>query len=313
MGEDVVFVWSDQPEIDRGWNPDDAANVAINLGFDVSTIFIKSRSELEALIKNEPNALIWPVCYTIGSDVRGPLLASVLEEIGAHFVGPGSAALSLSSKLEFKAALASRTPYRSPDYHIVNSGELPKARIGFPAVLKTEFSCNSEGVAVANGPLSFAEIYEKFSSTYSQTIFVERWERAREYTVGYLPPVLNQPEATAALEIRLSENAQYLDTNAKSDNSRLKLFLPEAEKAAELEKVTADIARRLVIDGHFRMDFVENVRGQLFPIEVNFLPFLTYSEPNRSYFPMAFELTGRLTYKQIIERLLSHAKNRPAV
>jgi D-alanine-D-alanine ligase-like ATP-grasp enzyme len=308
----IVFVNSTQPEIDRGWRPDDAVNEASRLGFAVLMTNVESRSALETLIASEPGILVWPVCYTIGSDPKGPLLSTILEQLGVPFVGAPSKALRLSSKLEFKEALAAQTPYRSPAYHLVNAGEQPNVGIGLPAVLKTEFSCNSEGVAVANDPFAFAEIFERLSFTYRQRVYVERWERAREYTVAYLPPLLDRKAIAAAIEIRVVGNAQYIDSQAKSDNSRLEFLRPEEKKAIQLEEMTIDIAALLDIDGHFRLDIVENSRGQLFPIEANFLPFLTTSGRNRSYFPIAFELASRLDYRQIIERILTHALKRHA-
>lgn len=303
----LAFVSSIQPQIGRGWRPNDAAIVATELGLDVLEVRVTSSSELSDLASRHSDILVWPVSFTIGPDVKGTYVTSVLEGLGVPFVGSGSAALAYSSKLLFKGALANRTPYRSPDYLLVEPGSLSSDRIGYPAVLKTEFSTNSKGVVVVDDSIEFVKACAHLRESYGQTIFVERWERAREYTVAYLPPFKSRKATAAALEIELDSKARYLDQFAKNDNTRLRFRRPSADQASRLEEITTQIAHQLGLDGYLRLDFVENVHGQLFPIEVNLLPFLTRSAPEQSYFPMAFELAGRETYVEIIQHIIAHA------
>jgi D-alanine-D-alanine ligase-like ATP-grasp enzyme len=306
----VVFIESVQPAIDRGFPHRDAAAAVADLGFDVSGIDVVARDELEALAVDRGELLVWPVCFTIGADVAGLLLTAALEELDIPFVGVGSAGAKYGSKLRFKTALATLTSYPSPDYQVIEPGEFPSQRIGYPAVIKTEFSCNSIGVAVANDPAEFTELYDQLKALSGQSIFVERWERAHEYTVAYMPPVSGNPEVAAALELQLNGGARYIDKRVKRDNTFIRFHRPPVEQAIRLQEMTVDIARRLGLDGHFRMDFVENSRGQLFPIEVNLLPNLTRSGPNQSYFPTALSLSTGLTYPTLIERMLAHALGR---
>lgn len=303
----VVFIKSVQPAIDRGFPHRDVAAAVADLGFDVSEIGVVVPNQLEALAVDRAEIVVWPVCFTIGPDVGGLLLTAVLEELEIPFVGVGSEGARYSSKLKFKTALATLTRYQSPDYQMVEPGEVPSERIGYPAVVKTEFSCNSVGVAVANDPPEFAELYAQLKALSGQLIFVERWQRAREYTVAYMPPVGGNPEVAAALELQLDGGARYIDKRVKRDNTFIRFRQPPVEQAIRLQEMTVDIAHRLHLDGHFRMDFVENQRGQLFPIEVNLLPNLTRSGPNQSYFPLALSLSTGLAYQRLIERMLAHA------
>ena len=112
--ESVLFIRSNQPSIGRGWPPDDAKVAVADLGFQVMEFTVASRSELESVVANHQDILVWPVSYTIGAKVDGPLITAVLEDLGVPFVGPTSANLELSSKLKFKTALESDTPYLSP-------------------------------------------------------------------------------------------------------------------------------------------------------------------------------------------------------
>src|SRR5207302_11453769 len=119
--------------------------------------------------------LVWPISYTIGPNINGTLITAVLEQLDIPFVGPNSANLALSSKLAFKTALKAQTPYSSPTYCIVDSGVTLAADIGFPAVLKTEYSCNSKGVLAVANPTAFSDAYNFLRDSYGQRIFVERW------------------------------------------------------------------------------------------------------------------------------------------
>jgi D-alanine-D-alanine ligase-like ATP-grasp enzyme len=296
-----------QPSIGRGWPAEDAMAAVIDLGFDIEQINVTSRSDLESAVSSRSNILVWPLSYTIGPNINGTLITAVLEQLDIPFVGPNSANLALSSKLAFKTALKARTPYSSPIYQLVDSDITPGDDIGFPAVLKTEYSCNSKGVLAVANPAAFSDAYNFLRHSYGQRVFVERWEREREYTTAYLPPVGNRGALTASLELRLNSDSFYIDNRAKQSNTLLSFSKPVDDTIAYLDHVTKDIARAMDFDGYFRLDVIENTSGMRFPIEINCQPFLTRSGSGQSYFPMAFELSGILTYPDIIGRIIAHA------
>ena len=306
----ILFVNSIQPRIDRGWKPDDMLQALAQKGHSCVIATVETAAELRDLVSQYEHPIVWPVCYTIGPKVEGLLLAAVLAEMGIDYVGASAPALALNSKLVFKTALSGKTPYNSPAYYKIESLKvLPIHSLGYPAVLKTEFSCNSEGVAVIDDYADLADKAGEFTERFRQRLFVERWERQREFTVAYLPPSGVGTPSAAALEIHLTPGYRYLDARVKSDNSLLRFSRPENPIRSVLEKATLEIAKLLKIDGHFRLDFVVNATGAVFPIEINFLPFLTRRAPNQSYFPLAFELAGR-SYDYIANRLLSYPKHR---
>jgi D-alanine-D-alanine ligase-like ATP-grasp enzyme len=304
----ILFVNSLQPEIDRGWKPDDVLHVLAQQGHTCVIANVETRRQLETLISPYDDPIVWPVCYTIGPEVDGLLLTAALEQMGILYVGASATSLALNSKLEFKAALAQKTPYQSPAYYRIESLQtFPTHALGYPAVLKTEFSCNSEGVCVIDNQNELKDKAREFTKRFGQRLLVEKWERQREFTVAYFPPVDANTHSAAALEFHLMPGYRYIDARVKSDNSLLRFSKPEASVCHSLEDTATQIAKLLAIDGHFRMDFVANAKGQIFPIEVNFLPFLTRYPPHQSYFPLAFEVAGR-SYDNIIDRLLNYSR-----
>lgn len=301
----ILFVNSDQPEIDRGWLPKDAMDTLSARGHACLSSDIQSIDDLRRLLEQYPDPIVWPVCYTIGEAVDGPLLTQVLDQLSVRYVSAGPGVVNLSSKLLFKEALSRKARHRSPDYCLADDSlDVFMQRFGFPLVVKSEFSCNSEGVRVVDGPSQLLGAIEELTKRYRQRVFVERWERFREFTVAYVPATDDLPYEAAALEFRLREGRRYIDASAKNDNGLIKFSAPEVPLREAILRLAHEIASDLKIDAYFRMDVLLNEQGALFPIEINFLPFLTRYPPSQSYFPMAFELAGT-SYDYLIERLLS--------
>jgi D-alanine-D-alanine ligase len=307
----LVFVQSVQPEIYRGWHISDAKSAAHDLGFVVSEANLDNTEALMNLVAGRTDIMIWPVCYTLGGDVDAPLLTVALESLGVPFVGASAADVLLSSKIAFKATLSERTTYPSPAYELlVPPWSAPRAEIGYPAMVKTEYSANSEGVRPVRSQEELIMVCNWLSERYGQRLFIERWERQREHTVAFIPAVGDEGPWTAALEIAVLEGRDHIDSVAKNDNSLLAFRRPEEHLARELETCALEIATNLGIDGYCRLDFVQNQTGAFFPIEANFLPYLTRYPPSQSYFPMAFEFGGSLTYMDIIKLVILHALER---
>ena len=304
----VIFVHSEQPIIYRGWIPEDAAAELNRLGIHTQSVFISALEELRSKIVYPEQTLVWPVCYTVGADPNGPLLAALLEEHGIPYIGLAAETLRYSSKLRFKDAVAQRTAYRTPAYGSYSAETRTFAvDIPFPAMVKTEYSCNSEGVWFANNRIEAEELAQSAHSQTGQAVFLEQWERHCEYTIGYIAGFGEAAPLAAAMTMTLLDERPYVDREAKNDNTLLQFSRPDPDVASALEKMTISIAQGLALDGHFRMDVVMNSHGEAFPIELNLLPYLTRHAPNQSYFPLAFELAGTLDYTGVITRIVSHA------
>jgi D-alanine-D-alanine ligase-like ATP-grasp enzyme len=304
--ERVLFIRSEQPSTGRGWPAGDAKQVVAELGFEVNEYAVTTRSELESVIASHDNFLVWPVTYAIGDRVDGPLITGILEDLGLPYIGPTAANLKLSSKLRFKTALQSRTPYLTPLFEILDADTSSNEQIGFPAILKTEYSSNSRGVLAVADESACQQGFKTLFDSFHQSIFIERWEREKEYTTAYLPPMGPLDGITASLQLSPTSNKNYIDKEAKQFNHLIEFAKPNDDTLSRLDYMTRNIVRSLEIDGYCRLDFVENSDGLMFVIEGNFLPYLTREASAQSYFPMAFERIG-LSYPEIIGRIIAHA------
>lgn len=249
---------------------------------------------------------MWPVCLTVESLPDGESLHTELAENDIPFVGAGPRAVRFSSKLEYKSALSHRTTVRTPEHVVVGTTQLSSHHLGYPVVIKLDNSCNSWGVDVAQDESDLESKVERLAlSAPGSQMFLERWERVREYTVALLPGSKNSSREVAAMEIRLRDSRRgFLDKRAKHTDSDLVFGVPTPDVRRSLQDSTTEIADALGIDGHFRADFVENEAGCLFAIELNFLPFMNWSRDGRSYFPRAMAMSSRLGFVDTVRRIV---------
>jgi len=309
----ILFVNSYVPLLERGWVSKDVKDTLNSLGISTDEIFLSEESDIKKLIPDRDHIIVWPMSLTIGSSVEGPFLVYLLNKYQIPFIGPYANSISLCSKLKFKNNLLKFKSLSSPSHLIINeSTDLNSicSSFGFPSVLKTEYSYNSLGVRVINNATELNEGIVELKKTFNQKLFIEKWERYREFTVAYLPKTKNKSDLSAALELKLKGNKQIIDSEVKNNNKLLSLILPEKELLTILETSTLEVAKKLGVNGHFRLDYLMNKNGELFLSEINVIPFLSLKTPQISYFPLAFNLSKMISYKDIIKRIVFHAYER---
>jgi D-alanine-D-alanine ligase-like ATP-grasp enzyme len=307
----VIFIHSQQPAIDRGWKTEDISGELVRLGHTCFSVRIQTMADFEALIPVLKESISWPVCYTVGAQISGPSVVALLEASECAYIGANSTDLRMSSKLVFKERLKTESQYSTPEFLRVKNLKVPSdiSILGLPVMLKTEFSCNSEGVSfIGSVEIALKEIL-RLQQKFSQEMYFERWERTREYTVAYLPPSGGRPSIAATVELTIKSGAIFIDQETKQDNTKIAYSRPEEDVAKELERVTMDIADILHIDGYFRIDYLENLDGEFYPIELNFLPYLSNSGGVQSYFPQAMSFVG-IDYTSVVSKILNHAQER---
>lgn len=308
MIEAVAFIHSDQGAIDRGWDTTSVSRVLLELGLRTSAIYSSDEKSLRrGLADASPNVLAWPACYTVGQDVAGPLLVDVLEALHIPYVGPSSQSLFLNSKIELNNALG-HTDFTIPEYELLDGEAVRTLGLQFPCMFKTEFTCNSEGVRYVHTAEDAERVFRELERAYSQRIIAEAWERATEYTIAYLPA--RQTAFVAAIEMTTRTGKQFVDREAKRDNRYLKFRVPGSPTHELLVEQARQLAARFNIDGHFRLDVVENDSGDLFIIDLNFLPGMNDTKGQWSYFPLALHLDRGLAFREIVCHMLAHAVHR---
>jgi D-alanine-D-alanine ligase-like ATP-grasp enzyme len=143
-----------------------------------------------------------------------------------------------------------------------------------------------------------------FSQKYGQRIFIEAWERKTEYTVAYLP-TLAAP-IIAPIEMTPLAGKRFVDQEAKADNRYLRFMAPGRSKCDQLVDYTASFASYCEIDGYFRLDILENRDGDLFIIDLNFLPGLNDDPEQFSYFPIAMAKVRGLSFSEVVNQLVAY-------
>lgn len=308
----ILFVRTPVVGIDRGWDPADVVALLNAEGYKTKVVTLETVDELQSEIDVNPNALFWPVCYTLSADHRKNLITDVFEERGVNFVGASSASLKFSSKIEFKRALDSVREVSTPNYEILRqTGAKPdEANVGYPLMLKTEFSCNSEGVLKVEDEAGYFEAYEYLSKKYGQTMYVERWERSKEYTAAFIPGVGDLNAVIAPVGMRILSEATFIDVQTKAESPLVEITSLDNNEVDEIQFVVGRVIDALSIDGHCRIDLLRNSSGQLFVIEANFQPFMSIPEQTRSYFPNALHRALGVEFSDQIDHIIRHAMNR---
>jgi D-alanine-D-alanine ligase-like ATP-grasp enzyme len=212
----VLFVFSQQPIIDRGWDPLDAKLELSRLGFHLEDLFVTEITELLGYFASaKQNILVWPVCYTIGEKVDGPLLVEALHQLSVPFMGASSDSLALNSKIALKKRLEG-SGFQSPEYKIINSDGADAVGFPFPYLMKCEYSCDSKGVSIVRNEEEHSNSYNSLTASFDQRVFAERWERNREFTVAYIPN--NVRPIIAPLEMIITSGDLFVDSNVKAHN-----------------------------------------------------------------------------------------------
>jgi len=304
--ESVLFVHSDQPVIDRGWDPRDVRVYLQDRGIQVSDVFVRSPARAREVIAKVPRGcLVWPTCYTIGADYSGILLASLLEEANLPFIGASSKSLRYSSKINLKEKLIAYS-IGTPAFSLLESPDFCcDIDISVPFMLKCEYSCNSEGVAVVRDRAEAKLIWNALSGKYHQRIFAEEWSRFREFTVAYIPG--NRTPIFGFAEMKIVSGDDYITAEVKAKNEYITFELPGQEMLVRLEALASRLVASLGIDGHFRVDILQDKHDSLKVIDLNFLAQLHLDEQELSYFPLAIKLNNGFSPEQTIEAVVSSA------
>ena len=308
----VVFVKTTVLGIDRGWEPGDVIELLESEGHHTKTVTLETSDELYREIEHNPNALFWPVCYTLSADDSGRLISQIFEELGVRYVGASSTSLEFSSKIKFKNALDAVEGVKTPDYELIDDEDLHSNGFGvdYPLMLKTEFSCNSEGVRRVEAADDFNEAYNFLSNAFGQKMYVERWERTKEYTAAFVPGVGEIKSVIAPVGMRILTDAVFIDVPTKAASPLVEIIKLDTSEVEEIQSVVSEVISALSIDGHCRIDLIRNSLGQLFVIEANFQPFMSIPEQRRSYFPNALHTALGIEFRDQVYQIIAYAMNR---
>lgn len=309
----VVFVTTTVAGIDRGWDYNDVITALLKARINLEVVNLDSKEELLSYASSNAEAIFWPVCYTLFEDEENTFITEILHELGAYYIGASSNSLIYSSKIKFKQSIDKVSGIETPAYHLIESNSCISSCANIftpPIMLKTEYSCNSEGVRRVNSYSDFEKELNELHQAYGQKLYVEKWERNTEYTVAYIPETDNKSELIAPVGLSILSDASFIDIETKAKSKLVRVEDLGDAQVYELKEATKRLVSQLKIDGHCRIDFIRNIQGELFVIEINFQPYMSISEDNLSYFPNALRKIALKSFDAQLHQIFEHALER---
>jgi D-alanine-D-alanine ligase len=237
----------------------------------------------------------------------------LLEILDLPYTGPGVASCALcmdkvAAKHEMRSA-----DIPTPDWAAFNATafrELGAAdtleeieeRLGFPLVVKPASQGSSLGVefAAERGEVPGA-LVAAFS--YDDRVLLERYVKGRELAVSVL-----DGEALPVVEA-IPREEDFFNFEARYEIGRTDYVCPAElgdEQTGRVQELATSTYETLGCSGFARVDLMLGDGGPEV-LEVNAIPGLT----DTSLFPMAAEAAG-IDFTQLVERILSSARERPA-
>lgn len=174
--------------------------------------------------------------------------------------------------------------------------------VGFPVCVKPVFEGSSIGVTKVNKVSELQDACE-LASNYGQ-VMLEQWLIGEEYTVAI---VGNQAMPSVCI---VAEDGFY-DFNSKYISEKTQYLCPSPLSNVEekqLQRLALQAYNAVGASGWGRVDFIRDLNGDFWLLEVNTVPGLT----SHSLVPIAARTAG-LEFEDLILEILSQTLNQQAV
>lgn len=224
-------------------------------------------------------------------------MQGLLECAGIPYTGSGILASALAmDKLRTKQvwqSLGLPTPRHAvlaneADCHAAAEG------LGFPLIVKPAHEGSSIGMAKV-GDITGLIAAWRAASAYDSQVLVEQWIQGPEFTIATLRGEVLPP-------IGLGTPHSFYDYDAKYVANDTQYRIPcglNAEKEAELKRLSARACDAVGIQGWARVDVMQDSAGSFWLLEVNTVPGMT----DHSLVPMAARAAG-LDFQQLVLAIL---------
>jgi D-alanine-D-alanine ligase len=225
------------------------------------------------------------------------VIQGLLEAIGMPYTGSGVLGSALGmDKLRTKQIWQSAgipTPAFSV-LHDVAAVTAASDNLAYPVIIKPVHEGSSIGVSKVDSPDGLLTAWQQ-AAQYDDSIIAEQWIDGVEYTAGIL-------HDTALPLIRLETPNIFYDYAAKYQADTTRYLIPsglDADREAHLQSLALAAFHSVGASGWGRVDFMLDVTGQSWFIEVNTVPGLT----DHSLVPMAAHAAGT-DFTELVCRIL---------
>ena len=167
--------------------------------------------------------------------------------------------------------------------------------LGFPLIVKPASEGSSIGMAKVDDLDALLAAWQEAREFDSQ-VLVEQWVSGPEFTVAMLGDEVLPP-------IRLATNNAFYDYEAKYLSNDTQYQIPcglDADKEAELRRLTVGACQTLGVTGCGRADVMQDAQGNFWFLEVNTVPGMT----DHSLVPMAAKAAG-LDFSALVLTILA--------
>jgi len=283
---------------------------------EVGTTVIKKESDLENLVKKNPDLVFSGVKYVgFTKDVTdrestGKIwLSEYLESKGINHTGSKVDAL----KLEFDKVLAKeemqKNNIETSPFFIAKPGQYKasdKLPVPFPLFVKPIYEGNGNGV----GPDSIVENFDDFETKvdsiykeFGSPSLVEKYLDGREFTVGIIETTSD--EEKMAMPVQLIAVAdkngnKILSNSAKKNDEERLIPVEDPEEHKRISEFATRAFTALGARDYGRIDIRMDKDGTLYFLEANLLPGLN---PVKSYFVKTCKRNLQSTYEEIILKI----------
>lgn len=285
-------------------------NAVQNMGFNTRLTVIKTKEDLDDVIKRQPALVVLAVKYIPVQNGNEIWLSDFFSQNGINFTGSLREVLKYdSNKVHAKTHLINKV-INTANYFIANPGqyksedELP---IVFPLFLKPLDAANGNGIDDLSFVTNFTEFKNKTQTLYdsfNQPVLVEEYLDGKEFTVAIIKTP-DQNLIVSAVEVIPQESTKglrILGSQAKIDDSEILQKIDDNDIKNRVINLAVDAFNALGVRDFGRIDIKSNKSGKCFFMEANLVPGMTYGS---SYFPKACEIELKLDYTEVIELLIA--------
>lgn len=297
-----------QPKVERRWGSalvvQSVANALVEGGLHVSIANADTRQDVVVQLGLLRPDLVFANGYRLLGSPGAPYITEVLDSLNIPYVGSKFALMStFMSKVETKQMLVKHN-IPTPDYTVAELHQSPELldAVRLPAIAKIAEGAESEGVCKVENLHELRDAVSALHRQYGQSVLVETWCRAREYTVAVLGNKLDR--SIMPIEILVPEGFDFLSNKVKADYFARTILEVSASKKKELEYLIGDVCTKLNILDLIRIDVLEDEAGELFVIDINASPGLASSGRYRSYYPQCATTNAGLNYVEMSNAII---------
>jgi len=227
-------------------------------------------------------------------------IQGALELMGIPYTGPGVMASAIGMDKWRTKLLWQAAGLPIPDYAIIDADsdfDAIESRFGFPMFVKPACEGSSLGVTMVKKPGQLSSAYEA-AAKYHDMVMVEKAVLGGEYTTSILGE-------TALPIIKIEPVTEFYDYEAKYNRNDTRYLCPcglSAQQEAEIRALSLRAYEVLGARGWGRVDFLMDVEGNPYLLEVNTSPGMT----DHSLVPMAARVAG-MDYDHLVIEILQRA------